>query len=148
MTDPKADALRASRTFENLREAVAADAQASARYSYFAKRADEEGHLDLEELFAALARGKLTHAHSGLAFLRNAVDPQTREPMRTSLEQLRSALTRCGYEHDTLYPNFAQTARDEGFDAVADWFQTLSSASGRHLERLERELKSLNQTYE
>jgi len=83
VSDPQADALRESQTYENLREAFAADAQAAARYSYFAKRADEEGRLDLEELFSALARGKLTHAHSGLAFLRDAVDPQTREPIRT-----------------------------------------------------------------
>jgi rubrerythrin len=144
VSDPQADALRESQTYENLREAFAADAQAAARYSYFAKRADEEGRLDLEELFSAMARGKLTHAQSGLAFLRDAADPQTREPIRTSLEQLRSALTRSGYEHDTFYPSFALTAREEGFDLVADWFETLAAASGRHLERLERERKTLD----
>jgi len=55
-----------------------------------------------------------------------------------------SALTRSGYEHETLYPSFALTAREEGFDLVADWFETLADASGRHRERLERERKILD----
>ncbi|MGE0712325.1 MAG: rubrerythrin family protein [Planctomycetota bacterium] len=137
--------LLESRTYENLREAFASDAQAAARYSAFARRADQEGHLDLEEIFSALARGKTEHAHGALSFLRDTADPQTREPIKNSLEHLRSALARCLYENETLYPGFARTAREEGYDRAADWFETVAAASRRHTERLRRELRSLEQ---
>lgn len=143
MSDPRAEALQESRTFENLREAFASDAQAAARYAFFAHRSDEAGQIDVEELFSALSRGKSAHAEGALRFLRDAVDPQTREPIKTPRDHLRSAIARCAYEHETLYPRFAKTAREEGFDRVADWFETVAEASRLHVARLRRELEAL-----
>ena len=143
MSDPRAEALQESRTYENLREAFASDAQAAARYAFFAHRSDEAGQLDIEELFSALARGKSAHAEGALRFLRDAVDPQTREPIRTPRDHLRSAIARCAYEHETLYPRFAKTAREEGFDEVADWFETLAKAEKSHAGRFQSLLDNM-----
>jgi rubrerythrin len=44
-----------------------------------------------------------------------------------------------------MYPGFARTARDEGFEEVAEWFETLARAEKSHAGRFNKGLVSLDE---
>ncbi|MEO6653245.1 MAG: rubrerythrin family protein [Ilumatobacteraceae bacterium] len=128
--------LSGSTTHDHLAEAFARDSQANLRYVWFAQQADIEGRPDEAALFRSLADSETSHALGLLEFLADVGDPLTGEPIGDTDENLASALAAETNDHDRLFPAFAQTAREEGFHAVADWFETLASAERSHAKRL------------
>ena len=49
------------------------------------------------------------------------------------------------YEYTEMYPGFARTARDEGFEEIAEWFETLARAEKSHAGRFTKGLASLSE---
>ena len=135
--------LKGSRTLGNLKEAFALESQANRRYLYFAKVADVEGHPDLAGLFRNTAEGETGHAHGHLDYLKRVGDPQTGEPIGDSVRNLKAAIVGETYEYTQMYPGFARTARDEGFEEIAEWFETLARAERSHAGRFQKSLDSL-----
>jgi rubrerythrin len=121
-------ALRGSRTEANLRAAFAGDSQADRRFTYFARRADIEGRPDAARLFRDLAAGETGHALGHLELLEEVGDPVTGMPLGDTETNLRSALAGETHEHTELYPGLARTAREEGFEEIAEWFEALARA--------------------
>jgi rubrerythrin len=140
--DPAVE-LKESRTYDNLKAAFAADAQAAARYAYFAQRAELEGHDEVATSFRAAARAGETVVGGHLEFLRAVADPQTGLPIGASEQNLLAAIERETYAAEILFAGFARTAREEGFDQVADWFTTLSQAGQARARALQRALDAL-----
>jgi rubrerythrin len=134
------DALADSETFENLKAAFAADCQDVARFAWFATQADLEGEVNVAQLFRAASQGEVTHTQGHLDFLRKVSDPSTRLKVGKTVDNLRAAIARASYEAETMYRGFANTAREEGFDAVAAWFDTLATAEERQLELFKQAL--------
>ncbi|MBX3471114.1 MAG: rubrerythrin [Planctomycetes bacterium] len=146
--DPQAPDLKESRTFENLKAAFAADAQALGRCAFFASRADIEGHDEVGHVFRSAARAGETVLLGHLEFLRAVADPQTGLPIGGSEQNLLSAIERETYAAEILFAGFARTAREEGFDQVAEWFATLSRAGQARARCLQRALDALRaETY-
>jgi rubrerythrin len=137
-------ALKGTKTEANLKEAFAGEAQANRRYLYFARRADIEGLPDIAGLFRDVAEGETGHAFGHFDFLKEVGDPVTGHAVGTSALNLQSAVEGETYEYTEMYPGFARVARDEGFDEVADWFETLARAEKSHAGRFQRGLDSLN----
>ena len=135
--------LAKSKTFHNLKEAFAGESQANRRYLYFAKRADIEGYPEVGGLFREVAEGETGHAHGHLEFLAEVGDPATGEPIGDTSQNLKAAVAGETYEYTEMYPGFARTARDEGFDEVAEWFETLARAEKSHAGRFGTALKNL-----
>jgi rubrerythrin len=135
--------LPGSKTHENLKEAFAGESQANRRYLYFARRADIEGNTEIAGLFRDTAEGETGHAFGHLDHLLAAGDPATGEPIGDSEKNLASAVAGETYEFTAMYPGFAKTARDEGFDEIADWFATLARAEKTHAGRFQSALESL-----
>ena len=48
------------------------------------------------------------------------------------------------HEYTDMYPGMARTARDEGFDEIADWFETLAKAERSHANRFQKALNELD----
>jgi rubrerythrin len=69
-----------------------------------------------------------------------AGDPGTDMPARTTAEALESAIHGETHEYTDMYPGMAKAARDEGFDEIADWFETLAKAERSHANRFSRAL--------
>ena len=136
--------LKGSKTEENLRAAFAAESQANRRYLYFAQKADIEGYPDLSALFRSVAEGETGHAFGHFDFLAATGDPVTGEPVGSTEENLRSAIVGETYEYTEMYPGFAKTARDEGFDEISEWLETLARAEKSHAGRFTSGLASLN----
>jgi rubrerythrin len=132
-----------TKTHHNLKEAFAGESQANRRYLYFAKRADIEGYPDIGGLFRDVAEGETGHAHGHLEFLAEVGDPATGEAIGSTDQNLKSAVAGETYEYTQMYPGFAKTAREEGFDEVAEWFETLARAEKSHAGRFSKGLAAL-----
>ena len=136
-------ALKGSKTEQSLRDAFASESQANRRYLYFANKADIEGQNDVAALFRSTAEGETGHAHGHLEFLETVGDPATGLPIGSSRQNLESAVAGETHEYTDMYPGMARTARDEGFDEIADWFQTLAKAERSHANRYQKALDAL-----
>ncbi|MFM2074829.1 MAG: hypothetical protein RJB34_1134 [Pseudomonadota bacterium] len=132
--------LKGSQTEQCLKEAFAYEAQAYRRYLYFANQAELEGHADIAALFRSTAQGEVGHANGHLEFLQACADPVTGLPFGTTRDNLASAVASENLESGDLYIRMARTARDEGFDEVADWFESLVKAENSHAARYQKAL--------
>ena len=135
--------LSGTKTHENLKEAFAGESQANRRYLYFARQAKLEGHPEIEDLFQETAKGETGHAFGHMDFLSEVGDPATGEPVGDTAKNLASAVAGETYEFTAMYPGFAKTAREEGFEEIADWFATLARAEKTHAGRFKRGLDKL-----
>jgi len=135
--------LQGTRTHENLKAAFAGESQANRRYLYFAKQADVEGLPDVAGLFRDTAEGETGHAHGHLDYLREVGDPVTDKPIGGTAENLVSAVAGETHEFTEMYPGFAKTAREEGFEEIAEWFETLAKAEKSHAGRFQKGLDAL-----
>jgi rubrerythrin len=136
--------LKSSKTFENLKEAFAGESQANRRYLYFAQKADVEGYPDVAALFRSVAEGETGHAFGHFDLLAEVGDPATGVPVGPTSDNLKSAIEGETYEYTEMYPGFAKTARDEGFDQAAEWFETLARAEKSHAGRFGQGLSGLS----
>ena len=135
--------IKGSQTHENLLEAFSRESQANRRYMWFAQKADIEGYPDAAALFRSVAEGETGHAHELLEYIAEVGDPASGEPIGETEANLKASVASETYEHTQLYPGFAKTARDEGFNEIADWFETLARAEKSHAGRFEEGLAAL-----
>jgi rubrerythrin len=136
--------LNGSKTHSNLKDAFAGESQANRRYLYFAKVADVEGQPDIAGLFRDTAEGETGHAHGHLDYLKKVGDPATGEPIGNTELNLKASIAGETYEYTQMYPSFARTAREEGFEEIAEWFETLARAERSHAGRFQKGLDGLN----
>ena len=135
--------LRGSQTHENLKEAFAGESQANRRYIYFAQKADVEGEAGIAALFRSVSEGETGHTFGHFDFLMEVGDPVTSEPVGATTDNLKSAIAGETYEYTEMYPGFARTARDEGFEDIAEWLETLARAEKSHANRFATALESM-----
>ena len=137
--------LKGTKTHENLKNAFSAECQANRRYLYFARRADIEGYPDIGGLFRDTSEAETGHAFGHLDYLKEVGDPVTGVQIGNTRQNLQSAVEGETYEYTEMYPGFARTAREEGFDEIADWFETLARAEKSHAGRFSQGLGSLQE---
>eukprot|EP01080_Neovahlkampfia_damariscottae_P007588 gene7588-11911_t len=139
--------LKGTKTAQNLCEAFAGESQANRRYTYFAQKADIEGKNDVAAIFRSTANGETGHALGHLEFLEKGGfgDPATGLQIGNTEENLKSAIVGETHEYTDMYPSMAKAAREEGFDDIADWMETLAMAEKSHAGRFEKALKNLNE---
>jgi rubrerythrin len=138
-----AKSLSGTKTHQNLKDAFAGESQANRRYLYFAKVADVEGYPEIAGNFKETADGETGHAHGHLDFLKSVGDPATGLPIGPSEKNLKAAIAGETHEYETMYPGMAKAAREEGFDDIAEWFETLAKAEKSHAGRFQKMLDTL-----
>jgi rubrerythrin len=139
-----AKSIKGTRTEESLKEAFAGESQANRRYLYFANMADIAGAGDVAAVFRSTAEGETGHAHGHMEYLieGGAGEPGTGMPAKTVTEALEAAISGETHEYTDMYPGMAKIARDEGFDEIADWFETLSKAERSHANKFTKTLEA------
>ena len=135
--------LKGSKTAQNLKDAFAGESQANRRYLYFAQKADVEGYNDVSAVFRSTAEGETGHAHGHLEYLEAVGDPATGEPIGDTPLNLKASIAGETHEYTDMYPGMARTARQEGFEEIADWFETLAKAEKSHAGRFQKALDTL-----
>jgi len=136
--------LSGTQTFTNLKDAFAGESQANRRYLYFAKLADVEGQPDIAGLFRDTAEGETGHAHGHLDYIKSVGDPATGLPIGTTENNLKAAIAGETFEYTEMYPGYSKTARAEGFEEIAEWFETLARAEKSHAGRFTKGLATLS----
>ena len=135
--------LKGSKTEQHLKDAFAGESQANRRYLYFANKADVEGYADVAALFRSTAEGETGHAHGHLEYLETCGDPATGLPFGPTKSNLAAAVAGETHEYTDMYPGMAKDARSEGFDEIADWFETLAKAERSHANKFQKTLDTL-----
>ena len=131
--------LRGSRTEENLLAAFAGESQARNRYTFFASVAKKEGYEQISSIFQETADNEKEHAELFFKHLQGGeVEIKASYPagvIGLTSENLRAAAAGEKLEWETIYPNFAAVAEDEGFVEVAKTFRSVAMVEGYHERR-------------
>jgi rubrerythrin len=135
--------LKGTETAQNLKDAFAGEIQAIRRYLYFAQKAEVEGLNDVAAVFRSTAEGETGHAHGHLEYLEEVGDPATGRPIGLTGDNLKAAIASETHEYTDMFPGMARAARQEGFDEIADWFETLAKAGKSHASRFQKALDAL-----
>jgi rubrerythrin len=136
--------LKGTKTHDNLKAAFAGESQANRRYLYFAKVADVEGYPEIASNFRETAEGETGHAHGHLDYLKQVGDPATDLPIGETADNLKAAVAGETHEYTDMYPGMVKAAREEGFEEIADWFETLAKAEKSHAGRFQKMLDILD----
>ena len=118
-------------TAVNLMKAFAGESQARNKYEYFAKVAQKEGYRDIAEHFQRAADNEKVHAKLELA-LNNRMMNKSEDSFGNTKENLQMAIDGESYENLTMYPDFAQIAKDEGHKEAAKLFAGIGKIEVEH----------------
>lgn len=131
--------LKGTQTEKNLLTAFSGESQARNRYTYFASKAKKEGYVQISEIFTETANQEKEHAKRLFKFLEGGeVEITGAFPagvIGTTLENLKDSAAGEHYEQTKMYPEFAKTAREEGFDTIASVFEAIAVAEKQHEKR-------------
>ncbi len=131
--------LRGTQTEKNILTAFAGESQARNRYTYFASKAKKEGYVQISAIFEETANQEKEHAKRLFKMLEGGeVEISASFPagvIGTTAENLREAAAGENYEQTTMYPEFARTAREEGFEEIAAVFLAIAVAEKQHEKR-------------
>src|SRR5260221_5726949 len=131
--------LKGTETEQNLKAAFPVESHATRRYFYLAQKAEVEGFNDVAAIFRSAAEGETGRAHGHLEYLEE-VGGQAIGPTGNNL---KAAIASETHEYIDMYPGMARVARQEGFDEIADWFETLAKAGKWHASRFQKALDAL-----
>jgi len=128
--------LKGSKTEQNLRDAFSGESQARVKYSFYASVAKKEGYEQIGAFFQETSDNEKEHAelwykHLGL--------------LNDTKANLIDAAEGENYEWTTMYKEFAETAKQEGFLEIADQFERVASVEKHHEERYKRLLANLEE---
>jgi rubrerythrin len=131
--------LKGTQTEKNLLTAFAGESQARNRYSYFASQAKKDGYVQMQFIFEETANQEKEHAKRLFKFLEGGeVEITAAFPagvIGSTLENLKASAEGENYEHTEMYPEFAKTAEEEGFNEIAAVFRNIAVAEKQHEKR-------------
>ena len=120
--------LKGSRTEKNLMKAFAGEREARNKYSYYASKAKKDGYEQIAAIFEETANNEKEHAKLWFKQLHGGEVPDT-------LTNLHDAANGENYEWTTMYKEFAEVAKEEGFDEIARLFSAVAEIEKHHEER-------------
>jgi rubrerythrin len=134
--------LKGTQTEKNLLKAFAGESQARNRYTYAASKAKNEGYVQISAIFEETANQEKEHAKKLFKFLEGGeLEISATFPagmIGTTLENLIHAAEGEHYENTIMYPDFAKTAKAEGFNDIAKIFEFIATAERWHEERYKK----------
>ena len=131
--------LKGTQTEKNILTAFAGESQARNRYSYFASQAKKDGYVQISDIFEETANQEKEHAKRLFKLLQGGeLEISAGFPagiIGTTLENLKESAGGENFEWTEMYPGFAKTARDEGFEDIAIIFESIAVAEKQHEKR-------------
>lgn len=129
--------LKGSKTEQNLMKAFAGESQARNKYTYFASKAKKDGYEQIAAIFEETANNEKEHAKMWYKELHGGSIPST-------IDNLKEAVDGENYEWTDMYEEFAKTAEEEGFKALAIKFRQVAAIEKHHEERYRKLLNNIN----
>ena len=130
--------LLGTRTEKNLAAAFAGESQARNKYNYFASVARKEGYEQIAAIFDETAGNEKQHAKIWLKLLSG---------IGSTIENLKACISGENSEWTKMYPEFAKTAREEGFNDIADLFDRVAAIEKNHEERYSILLENVSENH-
>ena len=128
--------LKGTQTEQNLMTAFAGESQARNKYTYYASKAKKDGYEQIAAIFEETANNEKEHAKLWFKYLHNGDVP-------TTMDNLKDAAAGENYEWTDMYANFAQVAKEEGFNELAYLFDAVGKIEKEHEERYLTLLKNV-----
>ncbi|MCR5747993.1 MAG: rubrerythrin family protein [Lachnospiraceae bacterium] len=126
--------IKGTQTEKNLQAAFAGESEARNKYTYFASKAKKDGYVQISNIFQETADNEKEHAKLWFKLLYGIND---------TVQNLTDAANGESYEWKEMYPSFAKTAREEGFDDIAEIFEQVAAIEKEHEERYKKLLKNI-----
>ncbi len=125
---------RLSKTIENLKDAFAGESQANRRYLAYARKAEEEGLLQIAKLFKAAAKAETIHAHNHLRVMGE---------IKSTEENLETAIAGETFEFKRMYPEYLAEAEEEGNKQAAWSFDVANKVEQIHAKLFSKAIEAL-----
>jgi len=139
--------IKGSKTEKNLLKSFAGESQARNRYTYFASVAKKEGYEQISAIFTETAEQEKEHAKRFFKFLEGGMVEITASfpagIIGTTLENLKASADGENEEWTELYPEFAKTAEEEGFNDIAVVFRMIAKVEAEHEKRYRNLLENI-----
>ena len=142
--------LKGTKTANNLMHAFAGESQARNRYTYYASIAKKEGFVQIQNIFLETANQEKEHAKRLMKFMNKDLAGETLYTdgnfpvlLGTTAENLKAAAAGENEEYTDMYPSFAKTAREEGFEEIANTLESIAIAEKHHEARYLKLLEAL-----
>ncbi len=132
--EPRTNELKGTETEKNLMAAFAGESEARNKYTYFASKAKKDGYVQISKIFEETAANEKEHAKLWYKILAG---------IGSTVDCLNAAADGEAYEWKEMYPGFAKTAREEGFNDIADLFEQVAAIEKEHEERYRKLLKNI-----
>ncbi|WP_322180547.1 rubrerythrin [Neglectibacter caecimuris] len=129
--------LKGSKTEANLLTAFAGESQARNKYTYYASKARKDGYVQIANIFEETAANEKEHAKMWFKLLNGGIGD--------TLDNLKDAAAGENYEWTDMYAGFAKTAREEGFDQIANLFEGVAKIEKEHEERYLKLVKNIEE---
>ena len=126
--------LKGTKTEKNLMAAFSGESEATNKYGYFASVAKKEGFEQISAIFSETQKNEKEHAKLWFKYLNG---------IGKTAENLISAAEGENYEWTEMYKEFAETAKEEGFDEIAERFEGVAEVEKQHEERYRKLLESV-----
>ncbi|MBO5780641.1 MAG: rubrerythrin family protein [Muribaculaceae bacterium] len=130
--------IKGTQTEKNLLEAFAGESMARNKYSYYASKAKKDGYVQMAKIFEETANNEKEHAKIWFKLLHGGSVPST-------MDNLLDAAQGENYEWTDMYAKFAEDARAEGFDRIAELFEGVAKIEKEHEARYRRLLANIEE---
>ena len=127
-----------TKTYENLKKALAGESEARNKYDFFASKAKKDGFEQIAAIFAETALNEKEHAKMWYKELHGGAVEDTEV-------NLEAAADGENYEWTDMYKGFAETAREEGFPELAEKFEGVAAIEKSHEKRYRKLLKNVRE---
>lgn len=127
--------LKGSKTEANLMTAFAGESQARNKYTYYASKAKKDGYVQIAAIFEETANNEKEHAKMWFKLLHGGIGD--------TVDNLKDAAAGENYEWTEMYAEFAKTAHEEGFEAIAKQMEGVAAIEKQHEERYRALLKNI-----
>ena len=129
--------LIGSKTEANLIAAFAGESQAHTKYQYYSSQARKDGYQQIGQYFQETADNEKAHAKIWFQLLHSGM-PATQENLRDGIDGEH-------FEWTSMYRDYANVAREEGFQDIAFLFERVAEIERQHEERYQKLLEEVRQ---
>ena len=119
--------IKGTKTEKNLNAAFAGESQARVKYQFYASKAKKEGYEQIAAIFQETSDNEKEHAKIWYKLLHDGV--------ADTMTNLKDAAAGENYEYTDMYKKFAEEAREEGFNEIAEIFEKVGEIEKHHEER-------------
>ena len=127
--------IKGTKTEKNLNAAFAGESQARVKYQFYASKAKKEGYEQISAIFQETSDNEKEHAKIWYKLLHDGV--------ADTMTNLKDAADGENYEYTDMYKKFAEDAREEGFNEIAELFEKVGEIEKHHEERYRKLIENI-----